>query len=626
MYEENRYARRVRETSHPISSSESAQRPDAAQISHAGEVLHAPETSPQTARAGQIQGTISKTRVFGTGHWMNTFAQLETLSILEPIGDLYQAIIQHPSHGPLDKIADTISQCKILGRKIKSQNPSRGSLPVEIYQSLPDRRVADELIQLYFSTFETCYRILHYSSFMTEYEISFTRPEASDSSILLQALLVAATAGPLHDNESVRNDVAAKAHTWIHTAQTWLSAPLEKGRLTLRSIQVHCLLLLARQVNRVGADLIWIASGSLMRMAMQMGLHQDPRFLGEMNPVQRETRRRLWYTILELNLQAALDSGMMPMIAIGDWNTQPPSDHEPDNDEGLNRQSVNFQPVLSTSIPLRLRATRVINSLQEEASYDQILKIGNELATTCRDVAVAIEQVVSTPVTNQFASSLCTHLIRRFPLCLHYHFAIKARTNPLYTYSRHAGVEAVLDIVSLLEDNLYSRVLRCGGGMFRDIITRGAMLLFLEFGSDQEAESSMFAKKRELAHQETLLRDARSVVHYAKDRIWHGETNVKIYIFFNIMLAEAEARLTGAPEKEAMSRALHESVDASHAILQELAARVPGIATGSEFESGTGEMAALFDGFGGNLDGDFDWMHDGDLDFNFSDFQVLSQW
>ncbi|PWY80876.1 hypothetical protein BO94DRAFT_558276 [Aspergillus sclerotioniger CBS 115572] len=620
----NRYARLARETSNPVSSSGSPQRADGVQISNPPEVTHSPEAPSRTATT-HIQGTISKTRVFGNGHWMNTFSQLETLSVLQPIGDLYEAIIQHPSHGPLNSITDRITQCKILGRRIKSQYPSRGSLPAEIYHSLPDLQVVNESIRLYFTTFETCYRVLHYSSFMAEYENSLINPKGSESSILLQALLVVAIAGPFFENIDARNDVAAKAHTWIHTAQTWLSAPLEKDRLTLRGIQVHCLLLLARQVNRVGADLIWISAGSLLRMAMQMGLHQDPTFMGEMSPKRRETRRQLWYAILEFNVQAALDSGMLPMIAIGDWTTQPPSDKDPNiaGDENSSEKVINFQPILSKSISLRLRATRIINSLLEQPSYDQILEIGNELALTCRDVAIAIDQAVSDPRT-KFATSLCSHLIRRFSLCLHYQYAIKAKVNPLYTYSRHVGVEAALDIVSLLEDDLYSRVLCCGGGMFRDIVTRGAMLIFLDFGSDREAESSMFARKRDLARQENLLRDARSVVQHAKDRIRHGETNVKIYVFFRMMMAQAEAHLARLPEKEAISKSLNESVDECHAILKEMAAKVPD-ATSPEGQSGTDAMVSSLEGVV-NLDDNFDWMNDGELDFDFSDFQVLSQW
>lgn len=77
-------------------------------------------------------------------------------------------------------------------------------------------------------------------------------------------------------------------------------------------MQIHYLLLLSRQVNRVGPDLVWISAGALVRMAMQMGLHQDPNIIGDMSVLQNEMRRRLWYTILEMNVQAALECGMHP--------------------------------------------------------------------------------------------------------------------------------------------------------------------------------------------------------------------------------------------------------------------------------------------------------------------------
>jgi hypothetical protein len=208
----------------------------------------------------------------------------------------------------------------------------------------------------------------------------------------------------------------------------------KKNRLEVEGIQIHCLLLLARQVTRVGTDLVWISAGSLTRMAMQMGFHQDPNRFEEISTQQKKIRRRLWYTILELNVQAALDSGMSPMIMDEDYNTQPPSNTNNDLDEG-NREEhsprISFQPVLVGSLPLRLRVTRVINSLHEEPSYEQDLALGNELAQACRDAAAEIEHAASMDKTTNFASSYCSHLLRRFPLCLHFSCAILAQKNPL---------------------------------------------------------------------------------------------------------------------------------------------------------------------------------------------------
>ncbi|KAL2823323.1 hypothetical protein BDW59DRAFT_148977 [Aspergillus cavernicola] len=613
VYVENRRVAPIRCETSSISSEKHGDRPQSApQEPHSINGFHAPATS------GRIQGTISKTRVFGHGHWMNTFSMVEGLAALQPIGEWYETLFRSADDGP-DEVVETVAECKRLARSVKKQRPSRRCLPADIHRFFPDRKVMDELVELYFSTFESCYRILYQHSFRIEYEGYMNSTQTGESSFLLQLLLVMAVAGPLHADVNVRREMAAKARLWIHMAQTWLSGPLEKDRITLKGIQIHCLLLLSRQVNQVGADLVWISAGSLMRMAMQMGLHQDPDFIGDMSLLQKELRRRLWYTILEMNVQAALDSGMSPMIMDGDYNTKPPSDMTDQalDEESSSKREVSLQSLLARSLSLRLRATRVINSMQEEASYDRVLELGNALASTCRDVAIAIEQATS---VKSFAYSFCSHLLRRFPLCLHYRYALKARANPLYSHSRQVCLEAALDLVALLEDDLYGRVLCTGGGMFRDIITRGVLLVFLELSPDPEADTSAFAKKRNRARQEPLLQDARRIVQYTKDRVWNGDTNVKIYVCPSMMMAQAEARLDGLPVKEAISKAMHESLGICHDMLKEMASNTTNPASGPDLDFWANGMA----GFEVNLDSDFDSLNDGIFDFDFTD--LSSQW
>ncbi|KAL2862217.1 putative C6 transcription factor [Aspergillus lucknowensis] len=503
--------------------------------------------------SGRMRGVVSKTRVYGHGHWMNTFS----------LSDHQSA--QH-------EITETVAQCKRLSRTIKKQRPSRNSVPADIQNYLADRKVLDELVELYFTTFESCYGILHYPTFLLEYEECMSHPEGAESALILQMLLIMVIAGPLHADTDIRREMAAKAQSCVHMAQTWLSAPLEKDRFTLSGIQLYCLLLLARQVNQVGADLIWTSAGSLMRMAMQMGFHQDPDLLGEISMPQKETRRRLWYTILEMNVQAALDSGMSPMITTADYNTKPPANSSDSGQAIGGRARVSFQRLLANSLPLRLRVARVVNDMQEEAAYDQVLELGKELAFACQHAAVAINQATT---IGTFSSSFCSHLLGRFTLCLHYRYAVKAKTNPLYTHSRQVCVEAAIDLVSLLDDELYGRILCVGGGMFRDIFTRGALLIFVELSPDSENEISVFAIQRHRVRQEPLLRHARRVVQYAKDRIWCGDTNIKICVWFSMMMAQVEARLEGSNVDEAISSAMHESLAMCHGILKEMAARVP---------------------------------------------------
>jgi hypothetical protein len=474
-----------------------------------------------------------------------------------------------------------MAECKELAREAKKQRPFRQSIPAHMYQSLPTPEIIEELISLYFSTFESCYRILHFSSFKKEYDNHVEQPQNTKTSFLVTLLLLMSISGTMHHNAHVRKDISVKVQSWINVSQTWLSAPFEKDRLTLKGIQIHCLLLLARQVNRVGSDLVWISVGTLMRMAMQMGLHQDPSSLREMDIQQREVRRRLWYTILEMNVQSALDSGMAPMVTEDDYTTQPPldlSDEDLDNstnsgeDENPSpgRSATFFQYLLAKSIGFRLTVVRVVNSLNVEPSYDEVLSIDQKLGVACHEVASALNETVSLrsqDPLNHFAHSFCSHLIRRFLLCLHFPYASKAKNSPIYTHSQQACLEVSLELVSLLEDKLYSRVLINGGGMFRDIITRGALAIYVELTSSLESGISHFARERNRSRQFQLMEDAQKLVQYAESRMRHGETNVKGYVFLNMATARVQALFEDISPEEAIRKAARDSLNTCHGIL-----------------------------------------------------------
>jgi hypothetical protein len=463
-------------------------------------------------------------------------------------------------------------------------------------------------------------------------------PGVAKTSFVVKLLLVMSNAASLLDDAGLQQELRVKARSWIHVAQSWLSAPIEKDRLSMDGLQVHCLLLLARQVNCVGADLVWISAGSLMRMAIQMGLHQDPDHLGGMALLQKEIRRRLWYTILEMNVQAALDSGMRPMVTADEFDTRPPSNLSDDDlDNGTQADSpeevaptptrASFQCLLATSVLLRLEATRVINALQEEPSYDRVLRLGEELALACRNATVSIDHhksVAKNLWPTEFPYSCCDHFHRRFLLCLHLPYAAKAAQNPMYSYSSKVGLEAALDLVSLLDDEMYRRLLLVGGGMFRDILTRGAMLVFLELITQLENESSAFVKKRNRARREPFLEDARNVVQYAQDRLWHGETNVKSYVFVSMAMGQVDAMLSDSSTKDAIVKSASESLVVCHGILRSTAANLlSSMTTNADGAFGTGGVAMAVPSVD---DIDFDFMNDGNIDFGLAGSWFVRQW
>jgi hypothetical protein len=130
------------------------------------------------------------------------------------------------------------------------------------------------------------FRVLHVPSFWSEWEHYWADPaEAMDVTTLKVQLVIAIGSGlsGVEELPSSSRDAHQSACRWVFAAQDWLAAPLEKDRLNLDCIQIQCLLLLARQVLSIGSDLCWVAMGTLLRCAIQLGLHRDPKHFPSMS-------------------------------------------------------------------------------------------------------------------------------------------------------------------------------------------------------------------------------------------------------------------------------------------------------------------------------------------------------
>ena len=141
---------------------------------------------------------------------------------------------------------------------------------------LPAKVFADEMASLYLSRFESVYRILHVPTFRAEYERYWADPKQADNGLTATIQLVVAIGSSTCSTAGEEGDFRTVARQWVHSAQNWISAPLQKSKVTVSGVQLQCLLILARQVLNVGGDLVWISMGNVVRTAMQVGLHRDP--------------------------------------------------------------------------------------------------------------------------------------------------------------------------------------------------------------------------------------------------------------------------------------------------------------------------------------------------------------
>lgn len=432
---------------------------------------------------------------------------------------------------------ELITKCKSAGRIIKAARPSKGNL-------LPPRRgQADKMVKLY-TEFESVFRILHIPSLMAEYEEYWENTQSTHFDLQLRVLLAVGVGASLYEFDSIEEELAHRnqVHGWIYAAQEWLAVP-KKDRLDVGGVQICCLTLLARQIFSVGGDMVWTSMGSLINVAEQIGLNRDPKYLPEMTVLEAEVRRRLWATVLEMTIQAALDSGMPPRISLDEYDTLPPANID-DAEIDENTTSIQEHPShtftetsmqlkLLESFPARLNILNRMSSLNSNLTYPDALSFGSELIALRRDCSSLMSQ------KPPFHRNLVDYLLQRFIIPLYCPFASQARQNPLFQHSMTECLDAALSLSHPEEDAQFSRLMIRGGGLFREGMRCATSMVTLALLQEKESDS----RTRRIGVQGEMLRDVmKELMHVAIERIRHGETNIKGYMFLSMVMAQVDGK------------------------------------------------------------------------------------
>lgn len=267
---------------------------------------------------------------FGPSHAAGLLLQCEELSafvrkVLSHVVSFHQRREQIRS-----SVEKQLAKRARLGEALEREN---------LISLIPARMRADRLIQTYLAMFENTYRVLHTPTFLLHYERFWESTKTvSDISIVHILLALAAVNAFVPGGEEGfvgRSSTAReKAKSWVRAAESWLSIQSQKN-YTLEMLQMHVLLFQAKKMNCMGKKRGWASIGTLIRVMMAAGLHREPTHLSqEISFFEAEMRRRLWYTVLELELQEACDRGMQPMLNGESWDSLPPLNiHDEDFDE-----------------------------------------------------------------------------------------------------------------------------------------------------------------------------------------------------------------------------------------------------------------------------------------------------
>ncbi|KAK5287014.1 hypothetical protein LTR43_009033 [Exophiala xenobiotica] len=463
------------------------------------------------------------------------------------------------------------------------------------------------MVHLYVTRFESVFRILHIPSFWIEYEKYWSNPTEAETVLQLKIQLVAAIGSVIRQDVTDTTDIYSTARQWLYVAQEWLSGPMKKNRISIGSLQVQCLLILARQVLAVGGDIVWISLGTVVRTAMQMGLHRDPKHFKKMGVLEGELRRRLWATILELDVQAALDAGVPPTLSLDDFDTEAPSNV---NDKDIDEQTEALQehPATTTtdsslqrfliqSLRPRLEVAHRMNGITSslsDVSYNELVVITTSITNTCRSCGAHILRTNSSDITS-FHENLADLLLRRFVLHLHRPLAGRARTNPLYYFSRKMSLDAAMAILSPVPKNAeFAHLVLHGAGMFKNRMIHASLAVASELLMEVEEQGPVeydSSSQEPSGYRKMLMEALREALRQSAQRIRLGETNVKLHMKLSMAMRQTEVADDHSSSLQHLAQAAKESLETSYATIQQRA-----IYEGVDVESGgNGGMSEDFD-------------------------------
>lgn len=225
----------------------------------------------------------------------------------------------------------------------------------------------------------------------------------------------------------------------------------------------------------------WVLMGVLVRLAMKMGVHRDPRHYPNISPFDGEMRRRLWQTLFQLDVLVSFQMGLPSMIQASDCDTEPPRNlHYSDFSEETTelppaRPLTDSTPV--TYIIFKCACMAVFKKIAAQTSslrpapYQDVLDLDKEMRDRYDEVSTDLKMKAMAHSFTDAPSTIMNRLNIKL-LCLkgicvlHRKYLNQDRLNPRYAYSRRVCVEAAMEILELQADVHNSSL--PGGQLYED--------------------------------------------------------------------------------------------------------------------------------------------------------------
>lgn len=239
-----------------------------------------------------------------------------------------------------------------------------GLTAADMRSELPERHLADSLVDAYFSRVHPLYPFVHEGCFRVEYERMWTHVSEAPSRPSWYALLNLAFAFGCEFCDAVREeDVLATASPFVARARTLIFPYIFKGgNLEL----VQALLLMCHYLQgTLELNECWNLVGLMIRTAVSIGLHANPE-AGSLTAVEKEVRKRVWWGCFIIDRTLSMKFGRPPSIRATDGSDiQLPLDVDDQyiTDESLLPRQPACRPSMTAFFTQTIKLAHIIDNI-----------------------------------------------------------------------------------------------------------------------------------------------------------------------------------------------------------------------------------------------------------------------
>ncbi|KAI0436241.1 fungal-specific transcription factor domain-containing protein [Xylaria telfairii] len=351
----------------------------------------------------------------------------------------------------------------------------------EILASVPPKSTVDRLVSQYFNLFDMYPAILHSAQFLEEYKQFWEDPSATPCmwlGLLFSIMCIAVHFQKLGSDPGAAvgqststgfdPDAMMKAFRQRTVQCLVMGKYTRGGPYVLETLMLY---FTTEHFLRKDAEIgVWIVLSIIVQVAMHMGYHRDARHFKGISPFASEMRRRVWATIVQLDLGISAQMGLPRLIKKSQGDTEEPRNLR-DSDFNKFTQVIPHSRPESELTPMlfllaRGRMLVAFGHVWDLASeirthtYAEVMEIDTKLEKAHESIPTSLEWrsiedcITDTPQTIIQKISL-KGIYWRAKIVLHRKYLGLAKTQPQYAYSREASLDAafkLLDYQHMLDE------------------------------------------------------------------------------------------------------------------------------------------------------------------------------